>query len=456
VEPAQASIGLLTDLQSRESRNGTCSVDRFGAMTVGIRTKLTRLLRPTAARSSVWAGLRRRKRGRAIQVAGDQLETLTRRFLEHLLGHADGAEGLVEIAWLLDAERFAQARSAASFAKGDLAAAAEMLRNVVSTYPTVFNAVGLTHCYGALGRDADAIALLEDFLHRFPEDTVLWLELGGARFRGGDTRSANQCLDRVKHAFAQDQRDVQPLVRELDRALRDRLVERPAEADIYDDQFVTALWHTNRKEYETGSWYLNNTAFVFRAMNTRLRNVLTDGRLRHVVDFGVMCGRPIYDLACEHPTVQFDAWDRQHLIKSLNESAYSAPNLAFFDGEPLDFLRARVRRGETLLYHARTGTLLYPAFLSRFYEACCRVGVSDIVLFEPCSLSRDLLRFQDYEDMAELSIARRGPMLLHNYPRLLKEAGYDVLKIERLAYGHLLQPAAQAVDQFVYIHARRP
>ena len=50
-----------------------------------------------------------------------------------------------------------------------------------------------------------------------------------------------------------------------------------------------------------------------------------------------------------------------------------------------------------------------------------------MVLFEPSGVSRQTGDYFRYSMKVKESLVFRGPMLLHNYPNLLKEAGYEVI-----------------------------
>lgn len=79
--------------------------------------------------------------------------------------------------------------------------------------------------------------------------------------------------------------------------------------------------------------------------------------LEQVIDFGVMCGYPLWELSRSFPEKFFIGCDRQPEIKTWNDQYFVEDNLQFIAGDILEVLPDVVQGKQTLLYHVRTTTL---------------------------------------------------------------------------------------------------
>ena len=114
--------------------------------------------------------------------------------------------------------------------------------------------------------------------------------------------------------------------------------------------------------------------------------------------------------------------DRQSLIKTMNERVYGNDNLSFVDGDILEFL-GHAPAGSVLV-HARTGTVCYPAFVRELYRKCAENQISHIVVIEFGGASKHTLQFHDFA--GDITAASRSNMFIHPYQRMLQEAGYEI------------------------------
>lgn len=70
------------------------------------------------------------------------------------------------------------------------------------------------------------------------------------------------------------------------------------------------------------------------------------------------------------------------------------------------------------------------------YKACYENNIKTILCLEPIGFSRTKNSFYKFSFEPCDSVVFRGPLLIHNYPNLLLEAGYECVDVEALKYPH--------------------
>src|SRR5262249_2193824 len=154
-------------------------------------------------------------------------------------------------------------------------------------------------------------------------------------------------------------------------------------------------WHMN-----TFTHFQHGLAWLRWLYEKTIDGVLTrDASIDTVIDFGVLCADPDYRLSMKYPEKQFIGVDRGEATKRLNEAAYKGTNLKFVAANIDDELPSIVKKGTTMLFHARTGTLCYPQLLRDIYKKCAATGVKKITLFENNALDRRSFRYLDFDRM---------------------------------------------------------
>jgi hypothetical protein len=291
---------------------------------------------------------------------------------------------------------------------------------------------------------ANILNTLETGMRRNPADSTLPIALATTIFLNGNTSEANRILSSVKTYVESSARQQQPYLKEmqeeLNRAISEKLLVRPKgfNKDGYREENIRdTFWEDywcemnllNRSQFGRG--------FISEIFQERISAVLSGigNHIGTVINFGVMCGYPDYALAKRFPQVTFIGVDREIATAELNRKAFILPNLKFYAGDITDLLpnlMAGKNSGETLLFHARTTTLIYPEWVKRFYRLCFDVGVEHLLLYENLSLSKTLLRFIDLEQISEDAILFQNGQYIHNYPQYLEAAGFQLTSSERL------------------------
>ncbi|MCX7312141.1 MAG: hypothetical protein NTV56_10540, partial [Alphaproteobacteria bacterium] len=151
-----------------------------------------------------------------------------------------------------------------------------------------------------------------------------------------------------------------------------------------------------------------------------------------VINFGCLYGW----LENELHKVGFAATgvDRSQGTAALNRAEFPGPTFAASD--ILDFLPGCDLAGRCFA-HLNTGTLVLPNVLAESYRLAHAAGARYVLIFEPNGGSRITGRYFPYSTEPRQSVVFRDGMLLHNYPALLRGAGFRVIRQEVL---HPLHP----------------
>src|SRR5439155_26830445 len=110
----------------------------------------------------------------------------------------------------------------------------------------------------------------EDAIKRYPRHLFLTMELSTVCFRAGNIKRAEELLAEVRHEFLEERRALAPLQKEISAAVRDSLLEKKMEQDIYTKEFVIDTW-----------WYYLRSYLIFNAFQDG--NVALDHGIRREI-----------------------------------------------------------------------------------------------------------------------------------------------------------------------------
>ena len=128
----------------------------------------------------------------------------------------------------------------------------------------------------------------------------------------------------------------------------------------------------------------------------------------------------------DSPSIPCIAVDRSPYTKAFNDVEFNdIPNLSFRASDITDALSSA--SGGTL-FHSRTMTLIPQASVSAIYRLAGERGIKYVAGFEPIGLSRETLAPYTFTLEPKRSVHYRHFMFIHNYPALLREAGFSVKK----------------------------
>lgn len=339
-------------------------------------------------------------------------------------------------------------RAAFEYGQGNVDKAFDILSSLERDEPTAFNAVMAAWCLmRPAGREREIISYLTERANRWPDDLYVNLNLATAHFCCGDEGNANEYLARVlpqwRQCLALGQAEIDALAAELDKALAERISYRRfiMDEDSYREGLIKNHWQpyfawmNAQPKHVYFGWLKEAYRETFLDMAERAGEPVCE-----IYDFGAMCGQPEYEAALARPGINFVGVDRQQTTAALNGLAFRAPNVKFLAAEIEDVLAALPDDGRVRgLFHGRTATLCYPEKIRQLYRLCARKGVRVIALFENASFSHGLYRFSRWEDLPADSVIYKNHQFIHNYPKFLSEAGYEIVK-QRILFSPLVTP----------------
>ncbi len=349
---------------------------------------------------------------------------------------------------------------AALFGGGRIEEAFDIFKLTLDRHPSVRTFYCAARCasHGLLDHRR-SLDIAEAGVRRYPDSVLLTLVAAVAAYRLGDSGAGNRLLEarhaEVARVLAAAFPGIGSLQAELDRAIGSGAESRETS---YSNDVIDTYWNLLWRNMECFNRFQNGWASMRWLQRTKLEAALR-GEARDVsrfLNFGAFCARVDADLAEQFPSIEFQGIDLGARTKALNERAFRRQNLAFHDAFILDFLDERpVGPQPTMLFHARTTTLFYPKFVERFYQTCAAKGIRYLALWENNTLSYFNVRFHDFGEIPNGSVAYRNVMFIHDYKTLLERAGYEILQAERSPSNRVLvEEDALAADGHIFVLAR--
>ena len=201
--------------------------------------------------------------------------------------------------------------------------------------------------------------------------------------------------------------------------------------DIYDERKEIEAWEKYLRQSQDPT---THTYVLNYRMSDEVAALIEKGA-KKVINFGVSCAFVDHELAQRFPEVSLVGVDRSPKTKELNERHFAAPNLRFVAADIREYL-AEEDATESVFVHVRTATFLLPTAISEVYRAAAASGCRYVLGMEPVGWSEQLQGFYQFSDAPQDSVVVRGAFFIHNYPALLKEAGFEVRRFDLLEYPH--------------------
>jgi hypothetical protein len=165
------------------------------------------------------------------------------------------------------------------------------------------------------------------------------------------------------------------------------------------------------------------------------RIVASDPSVTNMLDFGVSYAHVDSVLARKYPNTMFLGCDRSEPTMMINRLDFgSIKNLSFFAGDIFDCIERQERID--VFFHMRTACLLPAEFVEKLYTAARSKGAKYVLLAEQVGLSWETGKAYNFSDDLQPSVALRWKMMIHNYPYLLKQAGFTIGNHRLLATNH--------------------
>jgi len=175
---------------------------------------------------------------------------------------------------------------------------------------------------------------------------------------------------------------------------------------------------------------------LYKHVISKSTELLKSNSLKTFFNLGVSYPYIDSELANQFPNIKFLGIERTEVIPLLNNHFFeNQKNMESISGDLFDFLKKNALP-DSLFFHARTMTLLSRTFVERAYAAAADAGCNFIFGNEQIGVSRMSGQSFQFSFNDKPSEIYRKRMFMHNYPAILKRAGYKLIYIEALKTGH--------------------
>ena len=193
-----------------------------------------------------------------------------------------------------------------------------------------------------------------------------------------------------------------------------RRADLPESTDLYHSAQVRLGWFHSYRAAVKGPRLSNDVAASLHAHFHLVSRHL--GNASRVTNFGCFVPEVDQRLSRAFPGVEFIGIDRDADIIDLARTIY--PELTLRAGDIRDLLE-----GDGILVHTKTATFILPHALQTIYHRAAEQGIRKILVLEPWGLDGISRQYPK----GEFNLAfMRSSMMIHDYPKLLRRAGYAV------------------------------
>jgi hypothetical protein len=203
------------------------------------------------------------------------------------------------------------------------------------------------------------------------------------------------------------------------------------------NELSTAIKYKNQLEAGVEN-FASESGVLYRHAEQVLTKLLSrDANIKCFVNFAVSYGYINSLLAPKFPNVKFIGINGSKFTRLLNEESFAhLKNMEFVAGDVFRLFDEREFDGG-VLFHARTLTLLpNKPFIERLYKTAAKRKLKYVVGMELIGISRQTGRAYEFSDEDPPSVAYRGGMFIHNYPGILKNARFLLLRSELVKTDH--------------------
>ena len=179
------------------------------------------------------------------------------------------------------------------------------------------------------------------------------------------------------------------------------------------------------------------TKVLFERIQETICDLLTeDTNIKYFVDFGVCYAYLDTYFAEKFPHLECIGLDRSRMTKIFNDMSFpDIRNYQTSNENIHDFLNKRKFPGG-IFFTSRTLTYLPKSFIEELFTAVSKAGFKYIVGFETVGISQQTFEPYKFSDTPQPSVIYRTSLYIHNYPALLKNAGYKIIDIALIKTGH--------------------
>lgn len=181
---------------------------------------------------------------------------------------------------------------------------------------------------------------------------------------------------------------------------------------------------------------LGESYILYQEQLISLRELLKNGGIRKVFNFGVCYAYIDSVLAREFPDVEFWGIDLSPHVKAFNDCEFShIENLKIFTGDMFKIFEKN-DFSDCVLIHSRTLVLLPSSFIDKLYCFAYKSGFKYIYGFEQHGLSEETRSPFTFDLENRPSIYWRDRMYVHNYLGIANKCGFDILSADNFSTGH--------------------
>jgi len=166
--------------------------------------------------------------------------------------------------------------------------------------------------------------------------------------------------------------------------------------------------------------------------------LINNNKSKYYLNFGISYAYTDSILAKKFPNCRFFGIERTDSAKIYNERYFKhLNNLTSHSGDIFDFLSNKSFE-DGIFNHSRTLLLLLNReFINKLYKSVYSAGFRYILLTEQFGISRQTKKPYNFSyDEDRESALYRSIMFTHNYPKLLKDNGFKVNRIEAIKTDH--------------------
>lgn len=202
-----------------------------------------------------------------------------------------------------------------------------------------------------------------------------------------------------------------------------------------DDEVRINFWRNHREAFRANDGYENVRHRYDRATAILTEVLAKDASIQRLVNYSSSYAQLEQNIAAAYPQLPVVGVDSQ-AVADLNRGEFQAPNLSFQSAsDPASFVREADLEG-ALFAHLHTAALWLPGLVEQTYQLLAERGCRYILVYEPDGFSRELGGFYHYSDQPRRSALYRQELILHNYPNMLAEAGFKVIRSEMIRPPH--------------------
>jgi hypothetical protein len=204
--------------------------------------------------------------------------------------------------------------------------------------------------------------------------------------------------------------------------------------DVFWNELVVA--HNYRRQILDDFPSPSESKLLYRHILTAAENRINCSGAKIFFNFGVSYAYTDSILAKIYPEVKFVGIERTPAAKMYNNYYLAGvDNLEILDGDIFEVLKNRNFEGG-IFFHSRTLLLLPQEFILSLYKAVKNAGFHYVLGAEQYGISRQTGRCFSFSYDYQKSVVYRDFMYTHNYPQLLDEAGFDLIRMDSIKTEH--------------------